>query len=79
MVGKADWTHKASTQENSRPYLRYIRRRPKREPFTPAHILYGRRITTLPYHDTVDETDLSLSLGKQRNITQRATKFRLKS
>jgi hypothetical protein len=58
---------------NDRP-LTYVLsgNRPEPEPLTPAHLLYGRRITALPFHDTINETDLSLSLGKQQNITQRA-------
>jgi hypothetical protein len=41
------------------------------DPLTPAHLLYGRRIITLLYHDTVDEKDQGLRFGKQHNNTQR--------
>ena len=41
-------------------------------PITPAHLLYGRTITTLPYHDvTADEID-DLTYGSESEVRRRA-------
>ncbi|XP_053395587.1 uncharacterized protein LOC128555850 [Mercenaria mercenaria] len=52
--------------------LTYVSSGMNPEPLTPAHLLYGRHIITLPYHDPKDETVPSSILGEHRNINKQA-------
>ncbi|XP_053391449.1 uncharacterized protein LOC128554225 [Mercenaria mercenaria] len=42
------------------------------EPLTPAHLLYGRRMTSLPYYDIETETGMASIQSDQSILTRRA-------
>jgi hypothetical protein len=43
------------------------------EPLTPSHLLYGRRITKLPYTDTIDLSTINSDTSNHGNITKWAS------
>ena len=42
------------------------------EPLTPAHLLYGRKIITLPYEQVEDDELEDLTFGEDSQIKRRA-------
>ena len=42
------------------------------EPLTPAHLLYGRKLITLPYEHVEDDELADLTFGEDSQIRKRA-------
>ena len=53
---------------NDRPLIRVSTDIQSFEPLTPAHLLYGRRITTLPFNYDADEELEDPTFGSDMNI-----------
>ena len=47
------------------------------EPITPAHLLYGRRITSLPYRRVEEDEVVDPTFGEDTNIERRIKQLTL--
>ncbi|XP_053372954.1 uncharacterized protein LOC123560639 [Mercenaria mercenaria] len=63
---------KTETIMNDRPFTYVSSDCTDLQPLTPAHLLYGRRVSSLPYHEIAENVETDINLGNYTGITKRA-------